>query len=1153
MNKISSQMIKLKKQNLTFKEKIKNMKIFISESLRESGDIENSLAKMHTGETLISTKFILRNLSSKPGNYNSLRDSGNIHDSSTASMNHLKRDSEIKDLINAIQNKNEQLEFIKAEEKRRDNELKQMRTLLRMKDEEIEGLKQLSGQVPDVDKFKGMLETSHLKIENLTQAIEEKKEELDKLVELLSSKDEKLKKVTKLLEEKSSKLNLMSSQISIKDQELKDFRDKIVVKNESLENLGKALEQKKKEIDQLCQDLLTKGKEINRLNIILSEKNIGADDEERNSTIYTAQSTDSKPVGGGEDPDGIFSKMSSLNRLFDNKLKALEAKLDHKEMEGSNLKTQVKEKQAEIEDLMDQLEKAQARNDKLRDQLKDKDMAVQILESEHKASAKKLGDHIKAKEIEYTKLRDSSRKKDEECKMLRQEVDDLKKTLKHAQSGQEAFQKELGALRGKLEAKQGELEVATEALKTQTEDTNTANREEFYSMKENLQSLESEIKRYKTKEKKMRKLEENLIAKDQIAEKLRSEVSEMKAEFSNMMDRVREESEKQIGKLKRDNTELKTEISDLLEQKEELRNHLKEKLGDAERFRRQIEELEGDFEAKLAEKQQNFDNYVSRTKIKLIKKLRSLLDVHLDLKDQILFLKSFCTQSSFDLKQELMEGDAGVRRHVLKVENDLKRLRASSDAGKAAEQPELKAHVSKSSQASQSQGSQTEKTSEQLNNSNLESSSSSQDSKKKLQIQVEIQLRKQIEEKDQEIEDLHSLLVEQKENNRKLQDMNYASEDLSVTTEAQYVSNPGELEQEVQSMRRERDRLKHENFSLQSDVDELEEDKERAIQEIEDHENHLDELKSHIQQLDNHRVTLERNLEIMTLKGQALEDDLRHGSELRTKTSDECMKLKLQLDQMQCIIKELRKFKTRDPDVEQEAAFKDDSFGPSGEEESEEADIKTNEIGKSNDSMLGYLSTTSALNEILAYRPKLPNGAENKIQLEIEGDSLKMIVELMNNFLEFVKTRCQIVYDEYDAYHEILARVYEMSSKNAELEGKLEALMEESSTSSIYKTLLSGSQFIVIFRNLITKALIDLANMVNDKIMRRREMLLCQKDEVQALYDEYIAVVLGQDEQVLPQLAQPQGDGEDGLPPDAIDEEEAGDGEEEKDEEDSDE
>jgi len=104
-------------------------------------------------------------------------------------------------------------------------------------------------------------------------------------------------------------------------------------------------------------------------------------------------------------------------------------------------------------------------------------------------------------------------------------------------------------------------------------------------------------------------------------------------------------------------------------------------------------------------------------------------------------------------------------------------------------------------------------------------------------------MKMELNEKEDEISDLHTLLLEQKEANRKIQEINYRSEDLSVTTEAMYVDSPEELDQEVQELRRSRDRLKHENFSLQNDVDELEEDKERTIQEIEDNEIHIQQLK----------------------------------------------------------------------------------------------------------------------------------------------------------------------------------------------------------------------------------------------------------------------------------------------------------------------
>ena len=144
------------------------------------------------------------------------------------------------------------------------------------------------------------------------------------------------------------------------------------------------------------------------------------------------------------------------------------------------------------------------------------------------------------------------------------------------------------------------------------------------------------------------------------------------------------------------------------------------------------------------------------------------------------------------------------------------------------------------------------------------------------------------------------------------------------------------------------------------------------------------------------------------------------------------------------------------------------------------------------------------LREALDYEPQLPQFAHD-IQINIEGDSMSMIVELINNFLQFVKHRCEIVYEEYDTYHEILQRVIDISNEDGEVKRQLDLALADGYENGIYSGLLSGEQFIVLFKNLIIKALIDLSNMINDRIVKRREILLSQRDVIRKIYEEFLA------------------------------------------------
>lgn len=153
-------------------------------------------------------------------------------------------------------------------------------------------------------------------------------------------------------------------------------------------------------------------------------------------------------------------------------------------------------------------------------------------------------------------------------------------------------------------------------------------------------------------------------------------------------------------------------------------------------------------------------------------------------------------------------------------------------------------------------------------------------------------------------------------------------------------------------------------------------------------------------------------------------------------------------------------------------------------------------------------SSTANLKELLNYQPDLPKEAESgKLLINIEGDSINMIIELINNFLEFIKERCAIVYNEYDSYLEILLKLFEASDHNPELKQRLESILHGNGQEcNLYKSLLSGNEFVSLLRNLIVKALCEMANVVNSRIMKRRELLLSQREEVEKAYVEFVRV-----------------------------------------------
>jgi hypothetical protein len=57
-----------------------------------------------------------------------------------------------------------------------------------------------------------------------------------------------------------------------------------------------------------------------------------------------------------------------------------------------------------------------------------------------------------------------------------------------------------------------------------------------------------------------------------------------------------------------------------------------------------------------------------------------------------------------------------------------------------------------------------------------------------------------------------------------------------------------------------------------------------------------------------------------------------------------------------------------------------------------------------------------------------------------DSKSMNSITSLINNFLEFIKTRCEIVYVEYDEYHKLLQDLVHLGQKDSRLKSKLDQI-----------------------------------------------------------------------------------------------------------------
>lgn len=980
LNKISSQMIKLKKQNINYREKIKNMKIFMVESLRQSQSLEEKVEEFSDGFLSTTTKYTVKTLQR-----------GSVDQAMVLNMR--KDDDLARKLDQALREKEREIEDILGNQRRQGLEIQKLRASLQMKDEEIEGLRQLSGQGGDLDGFQELLDTQNCKVEDLNNNLNEKVEEINNLVKLLASKDKEIGHLSKLVDERNGKLNGLGEILEDKEDQIDYLKKALTSKNDKLDNLAEALSQKQEEIQQLCKELLEKEGEIERLNQDLLKKTVN---EERMSTHVTE--------AGSE----------KINQSDIDKLKSLEIECETKDIALKDALKNIQELEANLDDKEDLCQKISLL-------LKEKEIDLENLKNENLERIEKLTNNLKMKEQEYMNLVQMIPNKEENEELrgrlsaVEQENEELREKLSAVEQENKTF---LGLLKEKdekINKLQNAIQENTEREEVDEKDKNT------------VQELLDKIQKKNTK-----------------IDNLEKEIEDVKTEYSNIIERLRDERDKITNRMKKDNQILRKEITSLLDQKEELRNSLHEKLQDSDKFREQIELLEGDYNSKVDEKASIFKDYVNKTKIKLIKKIKSLLNVIEDLREELEEVKAGINNTN----------EKGYLESIEAIESLVEEMKKQSS------QRDTRPINLMKNPSEKSIGEHFENKSKALTpfgNVNSERLIERHE-------MMDYQSLNSLPNNEEKISHLQTLLFEQKEANRKLLEMNYRSEDLSVTTEQQNINDPDELDREVQELRRLRDRLKHETFGMQSDLEELEEEKEKGLLEIEEHEAHLSDLKEHIQELDHHR--------------RDLEDEIERINSNKT-DNDEVKVLKSQLDETQKIIEKLSKMQEKPEDKEDISSFEDRRFST---------------------------NSTTALKELLEYQPDLPREADNsKIIINIEGESIQMIVNLINNFLEFIKERCAIVYREYDAYLEMLIKLSEYGKSNPEIKAELDEILHgENSNQNLYKSLLSGTQFVSLLKNLIVKALCEMANVVNERIMKRRKMLLSQREEIEKIYDKYV-------------------------------------------------
>ena len=114
------------------------------------------------------------------------------------------------------------------------------------------------------------------------------------------------------------------------------------------------------------------------------------------------------------------------------------------------------------------------------------------------------------------------------------------------------------------------------------------------------------------------------------------------------------------------------------------------------------------------------------------------------------------------------------------------------------------------------------------------------------------------------------------------------------------------------------------------------------------------------------------------------------------------------------------------------------------------------------------------------------------------------IVELMNNFLSFIRSRVQVVISEYEMFHQSLEKISMVSAQLPKSAKDRFSVIRKSLTASdqrirIFGELVSGKQFASVFKNFIIQGLTDLSDLVNQEMLARAEFLKNKRHEIEMI------------------------------------------------------
>lgn len=120
--------------------------------------------------------------------------------------------------------------------------------------------------------------------------------------------------------------------------------------------------------------------------------------------------------------------------------------------------------------------------------------------------------------------------------------------------------------------------------------------------------------------------------------------------------------------------------------------------------------------------------------------------------------------------------------------------------------------------------------------------------------------------------------------------------------------------------------------------------------------------------------------------------------------------------------------------------------------------------------------------------------------------SSNLIYDLVRNFTDFITEKCQVLLNEYDEFYCVLIETIDGVKTSKILQNRFNELFIELGCDDIYEKLISGNDFEVIFRNILSSSLVKLAQLMTDLLDSRYSEIRMRKMSIQKFMQTYLVL-----------------------------------------------